>query len=359
MGGLRAGARGFSLLEVLLAASLGVLVAAALVQLFAATSRGNVLLSGEAALQESVRHAFDILARSARNAGYLGCAAGVPIVNGLNGDWDRLAEVEIVVAVEGFDGVGEGNRPENWNPTLSALPLRGVDGTGLAFKLRNRIATSGLRPGSDVIVFRRVEAPVHPLAEPWRTGSDPLTVIIDEDFALAADDFALVSGCGQGILIRIGADAAVGRTTLSRPTGSDVFDNRPGVALFGSLEPFGDEDRPVAAAVARIVTEVYFVAQGSGTGNRGGVVWSLWRKTSTDRAVELVQGIEDMQVLFGVDAIADDGSSAPTRHVPPGSSTDPVRTVRVSLVASSVDVVTADDRVLSRRFSRTLALRNR
>ena len=358
MGRRRAGARGFSLLEVLLAASIGVVVAAALVQLFAATSRSNVLLSGEAALQESVRHALDFLARSARGAGYLGCSSGVPLVNGLHGDWDRIVEVEIVVPVDGFDG-GEGNRPEDWNPTLSALPLRGVNVTGLAFRSANRIRTSGLRPGSDVIVFRRVAAPVHPLAAPWRTEGDPLTVIMGQDLALAADDFALVSDCGQAALIRIGADAEVGTTTLSRPPGSGLFDNRPGPSLFASLEPFGDGDRPAAAAVARIVTEIYFVAEGSGTDNRGDVVWSLWRKTSTGRAVELVQGIDDMQILFGVDAVPDDGSSAPTRYVPPGSSTAPVRIVRLSLVASGVDAVAADGRGLLRRFSRSLALRNR
>ena len=129
--------------------------------------------------------------------------------------------------------------------------------------------------------------------------------------------------------------------------------------MFVDLDTFGDEDQPAGAAVAHVVTEIYFVAEGSGTNNRHDVVWSLWRKTSTRRAVELVEGIEDMEIMFGVDGIPDDGSRSPTRYVQPGSATDPVRTVRVSLVASSADAVTTDGRVLSRRFSRTLALRNR
>ena len=350
---------GFSLLEILLAASLGVVVAAALVQLFAASSRSNVLLSGEASLQESVRHAFEFLARSARGAGYLGCSAGVVVVNGLNGAWERIVEVEIAVPVDGFDGVGEGNSADDWNPTLSALPVRGGDGTGLAFKSRNRITTARLKPGSDIVVFRRVDAPVHRLAAAWTAGDDPLTVTVDEDSTLAGD-FALVSDCRQAVLVRIDdASDDVGRTTLTRPTGSGPFDNRTAASMFADVEPFGDEDQPAGAAVAGVVTEIYFVAEGSGANNRDGAVWSLWRKTSTHRAVELVQGIEDMEILFGVDGVADDGSGAPTRYVAPGSTTDPVRTVRVSLVASSVDAVMADDRVLSRRFSRTLALRNR
>lgn len=348
---------GFSLLEILLAASLGVVVAAALVQLFAASGRSNVLLSGEAGLQESVRHAFEFLARSARGAGYLGCSAGAVVVNGLNGAWERIVEVEIAVAVDGFDGVGEGNRAQDWNPPLSALPLRGVSGTGQAFRSRNRITAARLRPGSDVVVFRRVEAPLHRLAAPW-TDADPLTVMLDEDASLAGD-FALVSDCRQAALVRIDGARGVGRTILTRPAGSGPFDNRPVASVFADVEPFGDADQSAGAAVARIVTEIYFVAEGGGTNNRRDGVWSLWRKTSTRRAVELVQGIEDMEILFGVDGVDGDDSRAPTRYVPPQGTADPVRTVRVSLVASSVDAVTADGRALSRRFSRTLALRNR
>lgn len=348
---------GFSLLEILLAASLGVVATAALVQLFAASSRSDVLVSGEASLQESVRHAFEFLARSARGAGYLGCSAEVAVVNGLNGDWERIVEVEIAVAVEGFDGVGEGNDADDWNPTLSALPLRGVSGTGQAFKSRNRITPARLRPGSDVVVFRRVEAPLHRLAAPW-TDADPLAVILGEDSSLAGD-FALVTDCRQAALVRIDdPGGGSGRTTLTRPAGSGLFDNRPVASVFADVEPFGDVDQPAGAGVARVVTEIYFVAEGSGTNNRNDDVWSLWRKTSTRRAVELVQGIDDMEILFGVDGVLGDGSRAPTRYVPPQDTTDPVRTVRVSLVASSVDAVTTDGQALSRRFSRTFVLRN-
>ena len=131
---------GFSLLEILLAASLGVVVAAALVQLFAASGRSNVLLSGEANLQESVRHAFEFLARSARGAGYLGCSAGVVVVNGLNGAWERIVEVQIAVPVDGFDGVGEGNAAGRLEPNTVRLTRarREWDGTGLQIAQQDR-----------------------------------------------------------------------------------------------------------------------------------------------------------------------------------------------------------------------------
>ncbi len=353
-------AQGFSLLELLLAASLGVVLTTAVVQLFASTSRGNVLLAGQASLQESARHAFDFIARSARGAGYRGCAAGGALVNGLNGHWDRIAEFNISVPVEGFDGVGTGNRVDDWQPSLAPLPVRGGGGTAMGLVGRNRIRAASLRPGSDIVVFRRVEAPGFALSSPWVADDDPLVVAAAEDFALEADDFVVLSDCRQGALFRIGSvSEMVGRATLTRPAGHDDFANRPGFSLAALAQPYGGEDSPQAATVARVVTDIYFIATGAGQDNRGERAWSLWRKTSAAAPAELVQGIDDLQILFGVDATPDDGASAPTRYVVPG---DPVagviRAVHVSIGATSVDAVTADDRALSLRFSRTIAMRN-
>ena len=102
-GNCRYTSQGFSLLELLLAAALGIVMIAAVVQLFAGSSRGNVVLGGQARLQESARHAFALLSRSARAAGYLGCGGRDRLVNGLRGGWRQVVEFDVSVLVEGFD----------------------------------------------------------------------------------------------------------------------------------------------------------------------------------------------------------------------------------------------------------------
>lgn len=350
---------GFSLLELLIAAALGVVLIAAVVQLFAGSSRGNAALAGQVLLQESARHAVALLSRSARNAGYLGCGGRGALVNALNGSWREIVEFDVSRPVEGFDG-----RSTNWIPDIGILPTTG--GRTLAFA-GNGIDPDDLRAESDVVVFRRLEAPGRPLGRSLSTILDAVTgqgedpqVTVDEGFAFEADDFVVVSDCRQSALFRIGTINTVGRVaTLSRPSGGGPFGNRSGRSLSSDEEPFGGETGPEGAGVGRVVTEIYFVARGAGLNNRGETVWSLWRKTGADRGAELVQGVDDLQVLFGVDLTPGDGVDAPNRYLPPGQVGDnPVRTIHFVATVSSVDAVTADERVLRRSFPWTVALRN-
>lgn len=239
--------RGFSLIEVMLAALLGALATAMLAELYASSSRSYRMLAGQARLQESARHAFHFLGRSARAAGYPGCA----VVGGALPD-----------AATGFDGV-----PRRFDA------LAGFGGRRM-------------RAGSDVVVFLRAQ------------------------------------------------DASAGGLCMQ------------------------------AAAIRR---DVYFVAEGSGASNRGEPIWSLWRRTSSGsggsdgRSRQLVSGIEDLQILYGVDSTPGDGSG-PERYVAaPQIGADAVKALRISVTASSVDAVSAQGEqgeVLRATFSQTIAVRN-
>ena len=348
--------RGFSLLELLIAAALGIVLIAAVVQLFAGSSRGNAVLAGQARLQESARLAVALLSRSARNAGYVGCGGRDRLLNGLNGSWGEIVEFDVSRPVEGFDGDGTA-----WTPDLDALPTTG--GEALAFA-GNRIDPDDLRRGSDVVVFRSLEAPGRPLAGALVTAVDPVgDPLVDAELPFEADDFVVISNCRQSALFRVGR---VGRVEvgghvamLTRPAASGPFGNRADQLLSADAQPYGGATGPEGAAVARVITEIYFVALGAGVNNRRQAVWSLWRKTGAERPVELVQGVDDLQVLFGVDLTPDDGVDAPSRYLLPGQAGgNPVRAIHFVATASSVDAVTADGRVLQRSFPWTVALRN-
>ncbi len=345
---------GFSLLELLLAAGLGIVMTTAIAQLFAGHGRGGAILTGQARLQESARYAFSFITRSARGAGYFGCAA-VDLVNGLNGPWRRVVELDIATPVAGFDGVGPGPGFDDWRPSLSTLPMRG-EGAAPAYIDGNGIDPNRLRPGSDVVVFRRVAPPDHRLLRRVQGDADAVLVAA-ADTALDDDDFVVLSGCGQAALFRISSVAESGdRITLARAVASGDFGNRGGSLLAAGV-PYGGTTGPEAAAVARVVTEIYFVARSTADNNRGQPVWSLWRKTTIAAPVELVQGIDDLQLLFGIDATPGH-SRAPDRYVRAESvAGNPVRAVHISITASSVDVVTAAERPLTLTFSQTVALR--
>lgn len=341
------GRRGFSLLELLVATTLGAVLTVAVTQLFTSAGRFNAELVGHARLQESARHALGFLGRSIRGAGYLGCGGG-EANNGLRGEWRRLVEFDITTPVQGFDALAGGA----WQPELTGLPLR--RGAGAPTFRRGGIDPTRLRPGSDILVVRRLATPLQPLLQPVAAESDPL-VVADERSSLRRDRFAALTRCGGAGLFRVTSVARRGgATTLARAAGGGPFANRGG--LLGGA-PFGDAHGPAAAAVGLVLSEIYFVARAAGANNRGEPAWSLWRKTSAERPAELVQGIDELQVLFGVDESPDDAVIGAERLTPPGAVTGTVHSVHVTITAGAVNAVGSEPPP-RHAFAATFAVRN-
>jgi len=111
--------------------------------------------------------------------------------------------------------------------------------------------------------------------------------------------------------------------------------------------------------VSQLLTDIYFVAESANLNNRGDNITSLWRKSGTDAPVELVEGISDLQVLFGIDTTVSDGLPSANRYVPyAGVGTSIIRSVRISIEANTVDVVSESPEPISRTFTQTISLRN-
>lgn len=313
---------GFSLLELLLAAALGVLTTAALAQLFMSNARATVLQTGQARLQESARLALHFLAGSARSAGYFGCAPA-DLADGLGGTWRGHPIHDITTPVVGADDVGDADEARAWG-------------------LGNR----ELKPGSDIVHFRRIEGLGHDLAQPFHAAGE---LVIARSFRPERGQLAVLSACGQLGVLGIEAIARGGRVTLAGSVDVD--------ALAPAGFAYGDSTGPAAAVLAPVVSETYFVARGRFVNNRGEPSWSLWRKTG--RADEVVSGIDDLQVLYGVDPTPNDADVAPRRYVTgDGIGAGIVRAVYFRVTASSVDAVGEDDQPLAQTVSQTVAMRN-
>lgn len=340
--------RGQALIEVLVAAAIGVALAAALAQLFVAASRSQATATSQAALQESGRHALWFLRRSAQSAGYLGCGAGGNLASGLNGAVPP-PELALGPSVSAFDG-GTDRNVRAWQPSLAALPTKGG---GAAFRLRNRIDPARLRPGSDVVAFRRIGEGVS-FVQQMATDLDPV-VVADPDRAVAGGAFAVVSTCRQAALFRVTSTGrAGGRTTLRRAAGTGLFANRGNPSLLAAGLPYGAGSGPAGAQAARPQTEIYFVGRRrSDAGNPP--AWGLWRKTSTAAPAELVPGIDDLQLLLGIDGTPD--GRAPQRHVTPDAAGGGVvRTIYMAVTATAPAAAGEPQR--RRTFAHTVAMRN-
>lgn len=314
---------GFSLLELLLAAALGVLTTAALAQLFVSNARATVVQTGQARLQESARLALHFLADSARSAGYFGCGRGT-LADGLGGTWRGDLTLDIARPVAGADDVGDADDIPGWE-----------------------LGDRELKPGSDVVLFRRIETLGHDLAQPFDADGE---LIITGSFAPVSGRLAVLSACGRlGVLGIESVARRSGRVALAASVDVD--------ALAPAGFAYGDPAGPAATVLAPVVGEIYFVARGRLVSNRGDPSWSLWRKTG--RSDEVVSGIDDLQVLYGIDPTPNDADPAPRRYVTGDDiGAAVVRSVWIRVTASSVDAVGEDDQPLEQTISQTVALRN-
>ena len=344
---------GASLVELMLALGIGALVAAGAARLFAESQRAYAVVHGQTRMQESARQAMDFIARSVRSSGYLGCRS-LPrdVSNTLNGGWDAMFEIDVSRPVEAFDGRDAIGTPESWAPSLSPLPRRGARN---AFARGRGIDIGAVRPLTDVLVLRRVAGPGARIA--GMVAPDGFPLVEDaRELGIDAGGFAVISDCRQAALFRVNRIERAGSlATLVRTPGGDRFDNAAGASLSATETPYGNVSSPGGAAVFGVVTEIYFIARGMGRNNVGAVPSSLWRKTTTDAPVELIQGIDDLQVRLGLDG---NGDGTVDRYgLADEAVGQDVRSIDVQVTANSVDAVDGAG-PMRRTFSRVIALRN-
>ncbi len=355
---------GFSLVELMLALALGLVVVTGIVQLFVGNSQTYAVLTGQARLQENGRFALDFISRAARSAGYFGCAPERNnLVKGLRGNWALMPEFNVTQIVQGYDG-SDGS----WDPPVTTLPT-----PTSAYVPANGIVTADIAPGTDVLVLRAMQQPGQRLTQVLQPTGDPVVTAPGGDPGFGVDDIVMVANCEQGAVFRVTGIQPVSANEvrlLHATTGgggiyenADMIDSPTGSIPF-TLSFLGrsyGED----AVVGRVETTIFFIAEGAGLDNQGNPPLALWQKVGSAAPVELVQGVEDLEVLYGVDTTLNDDVSNANQYVefddvpPPAAPGDPspVVSLRVSVTVNSVDAV-ADGAVLRRTFSKTLLLRN-
>ena len=360
---------GFSLIELLLALALGLVITAGIVQLFVGNNQTYRVLQGQARLQEGARYALEFISESARAAGYFGCD---PDSNkrwhtlNAGANWASLFEVDIRQSVVGFEYTGGGGTSvASWTPSAVVLPRQGA-GTTTPIPA-NGIDMSTIIPETDILALRRVDSPGERIAGVVQPTTNPIRVIDDGDVDFSADDFAVIGNCEQAAVFRVtGVGNAFGDVTLNWDAGVGggiaVYQNAAGATLSAQSVAYGNATDPQGSTVSRITTDIYFIAEGSGTNNFNQATRSLWRKSGTNPPVELVEGVRDLQVWYGIDTTPVDDIVTPNRYVTADqiAADDIVRALRVQIVASTIDVVSdnANDEPITRTFSQTISLRN-
>ena len=353
-------AAGLSLVELLIALAISSILALGVMELLGGTQESGRLLRAQAALGEAGRLAMALVTRDLQQAGYRGCnsltaADAAAQVQGIPYEFDLLR------GLQGYEG-GAGS----WAPDFASAGLPTRDGgrnerVYAGARTRSGVNLRALREGSDFFTVWFVGGADFPLADPARTLADG-----DEDLLLAAeeaevedairrDQIAFLSDCVREALFMVtglterGGQAVLGHDALRRVggTGNAAASFGPGFAA--------------GAAVSPIVSRTYYVGQSANDNNLGAPVFSLYLKEGGERPVELAEGVEDMQLLYGVAADAVDAAPSLWAQADAVADWSLVRSVHVEITATSVDGLPqlGGDGLLRRTLTQTVALRNR
>jgi type IV pilus assembly protein PilW len=198
------------------------------------------------------------------------------------------------------------------------------------------------------------------------TSLDPLLSISAND-ELDPNDIVMVSDCTHATIMQV-------TSTSATPTSPGFLLHIPGwgttnpVTPGNSIPDLGGAVYETDAEVVKIGTVSYYVSDGGNGGLPG-----LYRREGSKSAEELIEGVENMQILYGEDT---DDDKSTNRYLPADSVGDwaNVVSVRLSLVLMTVEdsltsslqtyqfngaPVTAPDRRLRRVFTSTIGIRNR
>ena len=335
--------RGVGLVELMVSLVIGLLLILVIASVYLGSRTTH--RSGEAIsrLQESGRFAFGFLARDIRQSGFVGCGgATVTMFNALNNSTNL--EYDFARPIFGYD---TGTNDTSWNATPPSM-------------------ITSPKPGSDILIVRSivgggsgVSLHTGSIDQP---GSEPIQVSTANNFA--ANDVVMAVNClGAAVFQLSDVTTAASTMTLDHATGGTA----PGNASAQLGREFTDGE------VYKLSSFAFYVRD-----NSAGVP-SLYRREISlpgSQAQELVEGVEKMQILYGIDSnddrSADDYISG--AEVQAGDLWRRVVSVRLELLVRSPDDNASDvspiyriggddyrapDRRLRQVLTTTIALRNR
>nr|WP_320136214.1 PilW family protein [uncultured Amphritea sp.] len=326
------------MIELMIAMVIGLILTAAVLQVFVGSKATYSTQTGLARLQENGRFALEYLSRDVRLVGFMGCSNNNTIASVVNDDGSDVIDfIDFSSMLEGEDNVA------------------GTESYG------------GVTPlaGSDVMTVKYADQGGSCTIESHDAAGDKLVCDTSHDFQKG--DVLVVSDCSQTVTLQQTNTNSSTESSVEYVSGSAGVSPGNNAVTLSSFSP--------GASVFKLQAYRYFVAQNS-FGEP-----SLYRQGITNNsgklefasAVELVEGVEGMQILYGEDIGSDERAD---RYVAAGavSDFDNVVAVRVNLLIQSNEEnivkgdqtltyngssVTYNDGRLRKVFSSTIALRNR
>lgn len=268
---------GYSLIELMVAITIGLIILAAVSALFVGSKKGYTTQDRLARLQENGRFAMQFLIKDMRLAGYYGCVSDISessISNSLNGDTSFAYNASS--PIEGFNGTASRWYPSN--VTTTPAGKRSDD--------------------SDMVMIRMADVSLAVnLSTEMPNESSELTVASVSGFN--EGDIIMISDCSSADIIQITQVQTASSKLQHAPGGDDTTQNPPWPGNKTGQAGKLSKTYGTSSKVMRFISRQYYI----GTGASGNP--ALFRSDNSGSGVELVDGIERIRILYGKDTDSD------------------------------------------------------
>lgn len=325
--------KGLSLVELMVAITIGLIILAAVSQIFITSRATYTYEEGMSRVQESGRFAIDFITQDVRMAGYTGCLnKATTVANSLDSPTNYVSNYVVGQHLTGHTYTGSGGSAlSDWTP---ALP--GTDSEGIVYFSANEV-----EPRTDVLVVRRgSENSVRPDG-PMTPDSSASIDITGNSVGLSQFDIVMVSDCKRADIFQLTGPASLGTTgtnTLVHNTGATGL---PGNSTQILSFAYGTD-----AEIMKFITRMYYISRRGGNVTTSTNPPALFRKEFTGGVYvsqELVEGVESMRVLFGEDTDNDKVANIFNRANAVGTWGNVVSARIGLLVQTATSVDAADD----------------
>jgi type IV pilus assembly protein PilW len=343
-------AAGFTLVELMVSLAISLLLLTGVVAIFSSSRFSYESTDQSSRIQETGRFALDLMSRHVRASGFSGCSRQPNYVSSVLNSATSVQWNFLAGPVLGFDA-----EDSTWTPELGdAVPDIDEELPG------------SVTAGSDVLLVRgpRLDVPPALVTTAMADASADLTVDNASNFKADGEVVMAYSCEGQSVFYARPAGNTLVHTVALGGTPGNQFDT--------TNFPFRENSE-----VVPVETVVYYVGKSSGGDSVPNDTTSLWRRAAVGNAEELVQGVERMQVRYGVDTTMD---RVVDDYVDANEVTnwDNVVAVRIALLVRSVQeygtdldtrtytlldtedpIPAANDRRQREVFTATVSIRNR
>lgn len=325
--------KGLTILELVISMALGVTLMAGVVQVFVGMRQTDRTQEAVSRMQEAGRFAFNFLAQDIRSAGYLGCSstmASNTINNTLNA---TPASFQPAFGIQGWEAAGTG--PGVTNNSVADLAVA-ASNNGTWAAAGNSLDVTNVVTGTDVLRVWGVESATGGGADQGtlvsvNTAVTPRVINVAGITNVSAGDVLMLSDCQSADWIQPCTVTTVGGA-------SQLFLS----AVVGCTPGSGPTSRITSGAgadVFKLSGTTYYIGKRNNLATNPPALFrrTLGNDATADVPEELIEGIENMQILYGENINSDSDSSA-DRYVPANQVTNwlNVVSVRISLLVQSL-----------------------